>query len=163
MVKQNQPRPGLTPSYSRPKDNHIAAATEHLAAIEQSAGPGHHFLATALVRALIAKGNTTAAAMWIIHDQIKAGRYKHWSLDAKPKDGRAFWVDGHLPAGVPEAGGRLSVDTVDGCDWGWLGITLPLRGLGIPSKGRQPRTPLSHQMTPIEKRHLKRRGSSFSR
>jgi hypothetical protein len=115
------------PGYPRPQAERLAFAGKQLSEVEQYIAPKSAVLASLLVRALLARGCTTAEAMWAIFDHIESGRYGAASLGELPSTVTYIVGEDNPPAGLDVAGGAVHIGGEAG-DWGLLVITLPKRG-----------------------------------
>jgi hypothetical protein len=114
------------PGYPKPASERLIFAGRQLAEIEGYISPESAVMASLLVRALLARKCTTAEAMWAIHNQIEAGRYKATPLSELPSSVNYIVGETNPPAGLDVASGVLHIDGTAG-DWGALVITLPRR------------------------------------
>lgn len=117
--------PDWEPGYPRPFPTRLAFAGRELIRLEEFIAPGSAVLASLLVRALLARGCTTAEAMWAVYGRIKSGHYQAAPLG---RSSSSYLVtEQNVPSGLEVADGALHIDGGAG-DWGYLVVTVPTSG-----------------------------------
>jgi hypothetical protein len=102
-----------TPIYPRPAEERILTAIGHICRISEYIAPTMVATAELVVRALLARGCTVAAAQWAIADAIRDGL-----LLASDRKTTGYLIDSDRPpAGLEVSKGVLHINTTENHSW----------------------------------------------
>jgi hypothetical protein len=113
-----------TPLYPRPRSAGVEAAKLHICQLAEFFAPDTNIIATFIVRAVMARGASTAEAMWGLHELCLAGAIE--AVEWASRHDRLFVTEGNPPAGLVllPASGRLHVDNEKNETWAYLVLRL---------------------------------------